>query len=203
MESREREMTFLTSELKEKTERLIDIERRLERLSHQHEMGIINDAHLLERSSGVARDAKEMRARVRELEEILSDPDRLSLETDGLLVKDFQDAFHLTEGTPQARFISTATAIAAGWVDDLGVPGTIPREDTWQRLAEKLNLRMLVYPPDQNEIDGQPVKATLRITGEFTPGTTSRVSGAGLEAATVSTPSSPHGRQRHPAAGPD
>ncbi len=65
-------------------------------------------------------------------------------------------------------------------------------------MAEKLNLRMLVYPPDQNEIDGQPVKATLRITGEFTPGTTSRVSGAGLEAATVSTPSSPHEPQMHP-----
>ena len=74
-------MTFLTSELKEKRERLTEIERRLERLSHQHEMGIINDAQLLERSSGVARDAKEMRARVRELEEILSAPARLSLET--------------------------------------------------------------------------------------------------------------------------
>ncbi len=189
MESREREMTFLTSELKEKTERLVDIERRLERLSHQHEMGILNDVNLLERSSGVARDAKEMRARVRELEEILSAPDRLSLETDGLLVKDFQDAFHLTEGTPQARFISTATAIAAGWVDDLGVPGTIPHDETWQRLAEKLNLRMLVYPPDQNEIDGQPVKATLRITGEFAPGAGAQVVGAGVQTATVSTPS--------------
>ena len=203
MESREREMTFLASELKEKGERLTEIERRLERLSRQHEMGIINDAQLLERSSGVARDEKEMRVRVRELEDILSAPTRWGLETANGLVKDFQDAFHLREGTPEARFISTATAIAARWVDDLGMPGTIPHEDMWQRLAEKLNLRMLVYPPDLNEVAGQPVKATLRITGEFSPDAATQLVGAGIRTATVSTPSSLHGWQRHLAAGAD
>jgi DNA invertase Pin-like site-specific DNA recombinase len=187
MESREREMAFLASELKEKRERLTEIEHRLERLSHQHELGIISDAQLLERSSGVARDAKEMQARVRELEDILSAPAQFSTDIAGGLAKDFQNAFHLSEGTPQARFLSTAAVIAAKWVDDLGMLGTIPHEDTWQRLAEKLNLHMLVYPPEREKIDGQLVKATLRISGEFTPGTNSRVGGASLEAATAST----------------
>jgi hypothetical protein len=121
------------------------------------------------------------------------------LEATGGLARDFQDAFRLAEGTPEARFISTATAIAARWVGDLGMPGTIPREDRWQRLAEKLNLRMLIYPPDQNDVAGQPMKATLRITGEFALGAATHLSSAGVEAATVSTPSSPHGRQMRPA----
>ena len=198
MESREREMAFLASELKEKRERLTEIEHRLERLSHQHELGIISDAQLLERSSGVARDAKEMQARVRELEDILSAPAQFSTDIAGGLAKDFQNAFHLSEGTPQARFLSTAAVIAAKWVDDLGMLGTIPHEDTWQRLAEKLNLHMLVYPPEREKIDGQLVKATLRISGEFTPGTNSRVGGASLEAATASTLSLQHEQQRHP-----
>jgi len=62
IESRQREMAFLDSELKEKRERLTEINHRLKRLSHQHELGIISDAQLLERSSGVTRDAKEMQA---------------------------------------------------------------------------------------------------------------------------------------------
>lgn len=197
MEGRDREMAFLAEELKEKIERLAEIEHRLERLSHQHELGIISDAQLLDRSSGVARDAKEMRARVRELEDILSAPDRLSTDIAGGLAKDFQNAFHLSDGTPQARLLTAATMIAAGWVDDLGMPGTIPHEDTWQRLAEKLNLRMLVYPPERAEIEGQRVKATLRISGEFTPGIARQVSGAGIEVATASTLSLPHALQRH------
>jgi hypothetical protein len=199
MEGRDREMAFLAEELKEKIERLAEIENRLERLSHQHELGIISDAQLLDRSSSVARDAKEMRARVRELEEILSTPDQLSTDMAGALVKDFQNAFHLSDGTQQERLLTAATMIAAGWVNDLGMPGTIPHEDTWQRLAEKLNLRMLVYPPERAEIEGQRVKATLRISGEFAPGSARQVRGAGIEAATASTLSSWHERQRHPA----
>ena len=189
MESWDRERAFLAGELKEKKERLAEIEHRLERLSHQHELGIIDDAQLLERSSGVTRDAKEMRARVRELEDILSAPNQLGIDTAGELAKDFQDAFHLPDGTAQARLMASATSIAAGWVDDLGMPGTIPHEDTWKRLAEKLNLSMMVYPPEQTEIEGQRVKATLRMSGEFAPGTTNQVTGAGIEVATVSTPS--------------
>ncbi len=201
MESRGREMAFLADELKEKKERLAEIEHRLERLSHQHELGIIDDTQLLERSSGVARDAKEMRVRVRELEDILNAPDQLSTDTAGDLSRDFQNAFHVADSTPQARFLSTATSIAAEWVDDLGMLGTIPHEDTWKRLAEKRNLHMTVYPPEQPEIEGQRVKATLRISGEFTPGTASRVNSAGIETATASTLSLPHSPQRHHAAG--
>lgn len=189
-------MTFLADELKEKKERLAEIETRLARLSHQHELGIISDAQLLERSSGVAREAKEMRVRVRELEDILSAPDPLSTDVAGSLAKDFQSAFHLSDGTPQARFLSAATIIAAEWVDDLGMPGTLPHEDTWKRLAEKLNLRM--YPPEQAEIEGQRVKATLRISGEFAPGVAYQGYDAGIKVATASTLSLQLGPQRHP-----
>lgn len=197
MENQEREMAFLADELKEKKERLAEIETRLARLSHQHELGIIDDAQLLERSSGVARDAKEMRARVRELEDILSAPDWLGTDTASGLARDFQNAFRLSDGTPQARLLSAATSVAVGVVDDLGLPGAIPHEDTWRRLAEKLNLRMTVYPPEQAEIEGQRVKATLRISGEFAPGAASRVNGAGIETATASTLSLRHVLQTH------
>jgi len=196
-ESQQREMAFMAAELKDKTERLTETKHRLKRLSRQHELGVIDDAELMERSSRAIRDARDMEARVRELEDILNAPAPWDLEKAGGLVKDFQEAFHLSEGTPEARFISTATAIATKWVADLGMPGSIPCEDTWQRLTEKLNLRMLVYPPDQTELAGQPIKATLRITGEFVPGTTSHINSAGLEAATVSTPSSWHEQQKH------
>ncbi len=159
-------MAFLTAELKDKKERLSEIDRRLDRLSRQHEMCILDDAQLLERSSEVARDGKEMRARVHELEDILTTSARWGVETASGLAKDFQDAFRLPEGT-------------------------------WQRLAEKLNLRMLVYPPDQNDVAGQSVKATLRITGEFPAAAATKVTGSAIETATISTPSLLHVRQRH------
>ena len=190
LKKREQEKAFLADELRDKKEKLSDMEKRLQRLSYQHEAGIIDDALLLDRSSNVARDGKEMHARIRELEDMLSSPDQFNTSTPGNLAKDFQNAFHLSDGTPQARFISTATEIANGWIDELGMPGTLPNETTWLRLAEKMNLHMLVYPPEQNEINGERVKATLRISGEFAPVAAKQIIKARIEVATASTLSS-------------
>jgi len=124
-------------------------------------MGILNDAELLQRSLEVTRESHQIQQRVQELEKLLSAPAPWSLDGIAGLVEDFQDAFHLRDGSPQSHFMSAAAAITARWVEDLGLPGTIPTEETWWRLAERLNLHVLVYPPQQAEIEGQPVKATL------------------------------------------
>jgi len=193
-------MTFLSEELKDKKERLAEIDYRLERLSRQHEMGVLNDTELRERSSQVVRESQEMRVRVRELERLLSDPAPWSLDGIAGLVEEFQDAFHLPEGSSASRFMSEVTAIAARWVDDLGIPGIIPSEETWLRLAERLNLHILIYPPEETEVKDKLIKATLRIAGEFPAAAATQVVGCGIETATVSTPSSQHGQRRHPSA---
>jgi len=190
MDGWEKETAFLASELRDKKERLAKIDHRLERLSRQHEIGILDEVQLLERTSEIARDRKEMQVRVRELENILSSPAPWNMGRDDSLVRECLDAFDLHEGSPECNFMSAVTTIAAKWVDDLGIPGTLPQEGTWQRIAEKLNLRMSVYPPEENDIAGQRLKATLRITGEFSPGSGTQVVGAGIQAATASTLSS-------------
>ncbi len=187
MDGWEKETAFLAGELRDKKERLAEVDHRLDRLSRQHEMGILDEVQLMERTSETARDRKEMQARVRELENILSSPAPWSLGQDDLLVRDFLDVFELHEDSPERNFMSAVTTIATKWMEDLGVPGTVPHEETWQRIAEKSNLRVSVYPPEVNEIAGQPLKATLRITGEFSPGAGTQVVGAGIQAATVST----------------
>ena len=136
-----------------------------------------------------------MQARVRELENILSSPAPWNLGRDGSLVRECLDAFELHEGSPERNFMSAVTTIAAKWMDDLGMPGTLPQEETWQRIAEKSNLRVSVYPPEEYEIAGQQLKATLRITGEFSPCAGTQVVGAGVQAATASTLSLPRERQ--------
>lgn len=198
LESREREVAFLAVEFKEKNEKLSEMNRRLERLSRQHEMGILNDVELLARSSEVAQESQEMPERVHELERLLSAPAPWRLDGIASLVEEFRSAFHLPESSPASWLISAATAIAARWVDDLGMPGTSPPEKIWHRLAGRLNLRILIYPPQEAEVGGRPVKATLRIVGEFPPGATTQVVGADARAATATTLSSSRGQQRHP-----
>jgi len=198
MDGWEKETAFLAGELRDKKERLAKIDHRLERLSRQHEMGILDEVQLMERTSEIARDRKEMQARVRELENILSSPAPWNLGRDDSLVRECLDAFDLHEGSPERNFMSAVTTIATKWMDDLGIPGTLPQEETWQRIAEKSNLRVSVYPPDEKEVAGQRLKATLRITGEFAPGAGAQVVGAGVQAATASTLSLPRGRRRHP-----
>jgi hypothetical protein len=190
MEGWEKETAFLAGELRDKKEGLVDIDHRLERLSRQHEMGILDEVHLLERTSEIARDRKEMQARVRELENILSSPGPWNLGQDDSLVRESLDAFDLHEGSVERNFMSAVTTIATKWVGDLGMPGTLPQEDTWQRIAEKSNLHVSVYPPEENEVAGQRLKATLRITGEFSPSAGAQVVEAGVQAATASTLSS-------------
>lgn len=197
LESQEREMAFLLAELKEKEERLSDVNHRLERLSRQHEMGILSDAELLERSSQVAREGKEIEARVSALRRLLSTPNPWSPNGIADLVEEFQRPFHLPEGSPSACFMSAVTTIATRWVDDLGMPGTMPVDETWQRLAERLNLHILVYPPEEAEVRSETVKATLRMSGEFPLVAATEVTGAGMQAATVTTPSWQPPRQQH------
>jgi len=187
MDGWEKETAFLTGELRDKKERLADIDHRLERLSRQHEMGILDEVQLMERTSEIARDHKEMQVRVRELENILSSPAPWNLGRDDSLVRECLDAFELHEDSPERNFMSAVTTIATKWMGDLGMPGTLPHEETWQRIAEKSNLRVSVYPPDEKEVAGQRLKATLRITGEFAPGAGAQVVGAGVQAATAST----------------
>ena len=187
MDGWEKETAFLTGELRDKKERLADIDHRLERLSRQHEMGILDEVQLMERTSEIARDRKEMQARVRELESILSSPAPWNLARDDGLVRECLDAFEIHEGSPERNFMSAVATIASKWMDDLGIPGTLPQEETWQRIAEKSNLRVSVYPPEEDEIAGQQLKATLRITGEFSPSAGTQVVGGGIQAATAST----------------
>jgi hypothetical protein len=198
MEGWEKEIAFLTAELRDKRQRLAEIDHRLERLSRQHEMGILDDIQLMERTSEIAWDRKELQARVRDLENILSSPTPWNLGRDDSLVRECLDAFDLHEGSPERNFMSAVATITAKWVDDLGMPGTLPQEEIWQRIAEKSNLHVSIYPPEENEIAGQRLKATLRITGEFSPSAGTQVVGAGVQAATASTPSLRHGQQRHP-----
>ncbi|MFC1910993.1 recombinase family protein, partial [Chloroflexota bacterium] len=169
-ENQRKEMSFLSGELGDKQEKMAIVEARLERLSRQHEMGLLDDAQLSERSAQVAREAQELRVRIRELQNILDTPENYDTDSNAGLIEDIQDAFNLPKGSPQRHFMSVAAAIATKWVADLGVRGSLPKEETWQRLAEKMNLRMLVYPPDHEEVAGQRLKATVRITGEFFPG---------------------------------
>jgi len=194
----EKEKSFLASELSDKREKLATIDSRLERLSRQHEMGILDEVQLVERTSEIARDRKGMQGRIRELEDILSSPDPWKLGRDDGLVNECLDAFKLQEGSSERNFMSAVTTIVADWVGDLGTPGEIPEEETWQRISERSNLRVSVYPPDEEEIDGQPLKATLRITGEFSPNAGVELVGAGIQAATASTRSLPRARRRHP-----
>ena len=197
----EKEMSFLTAELKDKKEKLAKIDSRLERLSRQHEMGILDEVQLAERTSEIARDRKGMQSRIREVEEILSSPGPWNPSRGDGLVNECLDAFELRKGSPQRNFMSAVTTIVTDWVGDLGMPGTIPEEETWQRISEKSNLRVSVYPPDEEEINGQQLKATLRITGAFSPNAGVELTGSGIQAATASTLSSPHARQRRHAGG--
>ena len=199
-QNQQKEMAFLSGELVDKRERMSIVEARLDRLSRQHELGLLDDAQLSERSAQVTQEAQELRARIRELENILDTPANYNTDGNASLIEDIQEAFQLPKGSPQRHFMSAVAAIATKWVDDLGMPGSLPEEDTWQRLAEKMNLRMLVYPPDQEEIAGQRIKATVRITGEFLPGAATGMVRGGINTATVTTPSSPHGPQRRHAA---
>ena len=191
LESRGKELAFLAAEHEEKKEKLSDINHRLQRLSRQHEMGLINDAELRERSAEVVRDSQDIQTRVHELERLLSAPAPCSLDGIAGLVEEFREAFHLEKGSPADHLMSASTAIAARWVDDLGMPGTWPSDEIWERLANKLNLYIRVYPPQEAEVAGKSVKATLRIVGDFPPAATTRVVEAGVQAATVTTPSSP------------
>jgi len=193
----EKEMSFLAGELRDKKGRLAKIDHRLERLSRQHEMGILDEVQLMERTSEIARDRKEMQVRIRELEDILSSPAPWNLGRDDSLVSECLDAFELHEGSPEHNFMSAVTTIVTDWVGDLGMPGTIPEEETWQRISERSNLRVSVYPPEEDELDGQQLKATLRITGEFSPNAGLELVGSGIQAATASTRSSRHGPQMH------
>ncbi len=190
IEGWQKEMAFLAGELKDKRERLANINHRLERLSRQHELGVLDDARLSERTHDVIRDRKETESRVRELDNILSSPAPWNVGRDDGLVRECLDAFHLRQGSPERNFMSAVATIATEWVEDLGGSGSMPNEETWKRLAEKLDLSMLIYPPEEKEVKGQPVKATVRITGRFPIGAGTQVVGAGVETATVSTLSS-------------
>ena len=189
LQNQQKEMAFLSGELVDKRERMSIIEARLDRLSRQHELGLLDDARLSERSAQVSQEAQELRTRIRELENILDTPANYNADGNAGLIEDIQEAFQLPRGSPQRHFMTAVAAIATKWVDDLGMPGSLPEEDTWQRLAERMNLRMLVYRPDQEEIAGQRIKATVRITGEFFPGAATGIVRGGINTATVTTPS--------------
>ena len=215
-----RERQLLQVEFNEKDRRLAEFKSREERLSRQHEMGRLSDELLLKRLSEVEADAAGLKERVRELSSLLKakgppEPGEVAkilrwfdqLFDDNVSIESMPDLAPLTDQVALVSEWRSPNGMSPGYLSEvesvllasLGVgeqygPTNNPTTDeVWRRVADRLNLRIVIYPPKE-----PGTKADIRIIGEFAPNALSTQPGLIVGTATVNTLPSWRERRKHP-----
>jgi hypothetical protein len=213
------EREILKAELQEKESTLAEYESRKKRLRWQHEHTKLSNEDLLAGLAKVEDEEGGHAERVKELRSLLDaeEPPKpeeiaecvryftllfdesVSMEDKLKKMPDLSSYARLQESIrPWTNSIHErdGVVLTALDVNERPSPDNSPSAgEMWRRLADRLNLQMIIYPPKE---PGR--KADIRVIGEFNPLALGELDLPG-GAATVNTLSLPHEPRRHHAAG--
>ncbi|MFC1968645.1 hypothetical protein ACFLVX_04595, partial [Chloroflexota bacterium] len=182
----EKEKKLLISELAEKEKKVVDYHLEKQRLRWQHQKGYINDTKLSEEIAEVDKEAERFAARVSELKLLLQRSDCPTPDELNEVIEELRHNFqrpseprHFLEGWESVQVVTTAMLGHCDYatIEDAYGPISGPTSDqTWEWLADRLNLRIIIYPPRHEDVNNKRSKADIRVIGDFNPAAVARKS---------------------------